>query len=37
MDRLLDGNEMRPHIEALTTPRDGGVVGSLEIDVHQRQ
>ncbi len=28
---------MQPDIEALTTPREGGVVGSFEIDVHQGQ
>ena len=37
MDRVLDRNEMQPYIEVLTTPRDGGVVGSFEIDIHQRQ
>jgi hypothetical protein len=28
---------MKINVEALTTPRERGVVGSFEINVHQRQ
>ncbi len=33
----LGRDEMKIDIEVLTTPREGGVVGSFAIDTHQRQ
>jgi hypothetical protein len=37
MDGLVGRDEMEIDIEVLTTPREGGVVGSFEIDTHHRQ
>jgi hypothetical protein len=37
MDGLVGRDEMQGNIEALATPREGGVVGSFEIDPRQRQ
>ncbi len=37
MDRFLDWNEIQADIEALTTPREGGVVGSFKINIHRRK
>jgi hypothetical protein len=37
MDGLVEWGEMEIDIELLTTPREGGVVGSFKIDTHQRQ
>ena len=37
MDGFVDWGKMQIDIELLTTPREGGVVGSFEIDPRQRQ
>ena len=37
MDGFVACDSMQIDIEALTTPRERGVVGSLESDTHQRQ
>ena len=37
MDGAVGREAGAPDLEALTPPRDGGVVGGLEIDTHQRQ
>ena len=37
MERFVDRNPVEFDIEVLTTPRDGRVVGSVEIDIHQGQ
>ena len=37
MKGLVACNWMEINFETLTTPREGRVIGSLEINIHQRQ
>ena len=37
MDGFIMCDPMQIDIEALTTPRERGVIGGFEINVHQRQ
>jgi hypothetical protein len=37
MDGLVDRDELQGDIEVLAPPREGGVIWSFEIDIHQRQ